>query len=121
MELIIGTINLWDCVLSAKRSRISWWQVNHRTLAGSLVSQYMFKKYVYEFELELKVSEANSLYDLATDPFQTVSYNKLGWNTNWTWVTCYMEVIEEDDWDIYKYQPLDIDREQIVKIRCEEQ
>lgn len=120
-NLTIGWINLWDCVKSAKRSKIDWWQVNMRTLGWNLVSQYMFKKFVYEFEVEIKVSEANSLYNLCTDPFQTVIYDKTWWNTYWIWKTCYIEITEEDDWDEFKYQPLNIDRIEKVSIRCEEQ
>ena len=123
MNLIIWAINLWDCVISAKRSRVEGWQTNLRTLSWSMVSQYKYKKFSFEFQVDITVAQANSLYDLCISPFQTVTYNKKWWTIQ-SWKTCYVEITDEDDGDLWKYQSLDLissERYVTVTIRAEEQ
>lgn len=122
-NLVIWTINLWNCVISAKRSKIEGWQTNMRTLSWSMVSQFKYKKFKYEFNCDITVQQANSLYDLCSSPFQTVTYRKDGWSIN-AWKVCYVDVTDEDDDELWKYQPLSLSASQryvTVKISVEEQ
>lgn len=107
LNLTIWNSLLWPVVQKSKRSQVNEWIIEHQTVNWSIRTQYMYKKYIYEFECFWTVNTLETLIsELWYDPVKVVKYNKTWWNTWWDWITCLIK-IEDESYDNFLSQPQD--------------